>query len=157
MSYKRRPHCLGFILMEAIIEKMNCKISMLIGYSHAIKYIGPKRPSSCWWFDGRKRSWGLKMERNNIWCLSTDKLVTCPSYNYFPQFGLLCVSERLKLVQHAPQCQWLIWPLGGTLTLQLNEAQTVQMLFKSKGYLLPPCLLFAVWKVSILPAEDSLM
>lgn len=41
-----------FILMEAIIAKMNCEISTLMGYYHAIKYIGPERLSSHQWLDG---------------------------------------------------------------------------------------------------------
>lgn len=32
--------------MEAIILEMNCEISMLMGYYHKVKYIGPRRVSS---------------------------------------------------------------------------------------------------------------
>lgn len=40
-----KPALSQCILMEAIISKMDCEISMLMGYYHTIKNIGPKRLS----------------------------------------------------------------------------------------------------------------
>lgn len=49
---QRKAVMFQIILMEAIISRVDCKISILIGYYRTMEYITPKRLPSSRWHDG---------------------------------------------------------------------------------------------------------